>query len=214
MRTEEEIRSLKEEIERRGITTLYHFTNWSNIGSIAQRGLVSRQKLVNEGVEFEYNDENRLERCEDAVCVSIGHPNGRMLYKLTQTCPDETFVVLELKPEILLNDCAFCPKNAASIGPRSRSLTSVQDFRNMFRDENADLPADEQAEVLMFEDIPVSAITGVYFRNDADLDYFTERCEPFGRDRFYGSDRYLFGKREYRYACRRPEPYQDPQPEA
>lgn len=106
-----------------------------------------------------------------------------------ETCPGDTFVLLELDPSLLYElDCAFYPTNAASNRVRHASKTEFQGaqaLENMFAD-GVPCPAgtysrakwnldscetsDPQAEVLVFETIPARYIKCVLFETE-EMDY-------------------------------------------
>lgn len=70
--------AIKKIIEDRKIPALTHFTSLSNLESILENGLYSRDK-VDESVEV--NDEMRLDGRKNTISTSIGFPNSKMFYK-------------------------------------------------------------------------------------------------------------------------------------
>lgn len=60
----------------RGIKNLSHFTRESNLDSILQRGLITRDLLTREGYHS-FNDSVRADGT-NAVCLTIGFPNYKM----------------------------------------------------------------------------------------------------------------------------------------
>lgn len=193
LRRREEIEKI---IQDRGIKKLYHFTQAKNLNSIFERGILSRNTIYNLRIDAAVNDSERLDRHTDAISVSISGPNYQMLYALKkgkqnrgETCPGDTFVLLELDPSLLYElDCAFYPTNAASNRVRHASKTEFQGaqaLENMFAD-GVPCPAgtysrakwnldsceasDPQAEVLVFETIPARYIKCVLFETE-EMDY-------------------------------------------
>ncbi|WP_302152739.1 DarT ssDNA thymidine ADP-ribosyltransferase family protein [uncultured Enorma sp.] len=183
-------------IQDRGIKKLYHFTQAKNLNSIFERGILSRNTIYNLRIDAAVNDNERWDRHTDAISVSISGPNYQMLYALKkgkqnrgETCPGDTFVLLELDPSLLYElDCAFYPTNAASNRVRHASKTEFQGaqaLENMFAD-GVPCPAgtysrakwnldscetsDPQAEVLVFETIPARYIKCVLFETE-EMDY-------------------------------------------
>ena len=100
---------IKEFIQERGIVSLYHFTLIDNLDSILKYGLLSRDKLDENGIMYEYNDQQRLEERADAICVSISFPNYKMFYKCRSERKDKKWCVIELNPRVLYQKkCLFC----------------------------------------------------------------------------------------------------------
>ena len=48
-------------LKSRGVTELIHFTPATNLPSILANGIIPRKRFEQEGVEFTYVDENRLD---------------------------------------------------------------------------------------------------------------------------------------------------------
>lgn len=135
-------------------------------------------------IAFRWNDEHRIDGHEDAICVSVSHPNERLFYRWRMTNPAQRWVVLSLDPAILWkNEVAFCAHNAADsrISKQDRiKLGSATAFAGLFVNSDARPtraeqglapcdPTDVQAEILVFENIPASAITGAVFSDAASL---------------------------------------------
>lgn len=159
---------MKKAIKARKIKYVWHFTRAGNIKSIIEHGLISRQKAEYLADAPAFNDAHRFDHESSAICCSIGHPNYKMFWSLRQDHPDEEWIVLGCKPQILWKkDCAFCVENAASnevtsipIGDRK----GVVAFEKMF-DEidgkprrktlglSVSCPTNPQAEILVFDDV-------------------------------------------------------------
>ena len=154
-----------------------HFTNAQNLENIFKYGLLSVRELQNRGIEFVANDMERFDNKLGGISLSVSFPNYRMFYKYqcNRKCD---WVVLLIEPKQILElKCNFCTKNAASIRMRKRiSLNPVLDFKNMFCEnsltksrEKSGIPknftTDPQAEILVMDDIPISAIRGICFRD-------------------------------------------------
>lgn len=168
------IRFMKE----RQIDRLYHFTQADNLKNIFRYGLLPRDELESRGIESSINDEYRFDDCLDAICTSIEFPNYKMFYKLRCENPDVDWAVLELNAEIVCDyQCAFNWTNAGdsasySIPIKKRMTQSA--FENLFEDKDGYPTRDElnipdwyptnpQAEVLVFDKIPISYIKKVSF---------------------------------------------------
>lgn len=156
-----------------GVKQLVHFTRESNLESILNRGLVTREMLTREGFNG-FNDNVRADYTS-AVCVSIGFPNYKMWWSIRKDNPNVDFVLLVLEARALWElPCAFCSANAAlgaiAAIPIAQRQT-LQAFQGMYADvvgkERAKLdipgywPTNPQAEVLMLQGVPRNYIRGV-----------------------------------------------------
>lgn len=180
---------IAEEIKKRGITALYHFTRVENLPSIMRRGILPRKVLDETVPDFFYNDDNRYDNCTDAVCLSLEFPNYRMFYYERSQRPDSKWAVLKLKPSILTDfPCAFCWTNASDDTVTRIELSrrmGADAFRGLFADrpgfpQRAALgipdsyPTNPQAEILAFATIPIEYIQRVHFQDFATL----RECKP------------------------------------
>ncbi|EOU1352854.1 DarT ssDNA thymidine ADP-ribosyltransferase family protein [Pseudomonas aeruginosa] len=171
--------TIQEYVAEREIKCLLHFTRQSNLESILQRGLVTRNTLVLEG-HNNFNDQYRLDGT-DAVCLSIGFPNYKMFFGLRQANQGEDWVVLAIHPAALWTlPCAFCTTNAASASVTAIPLEQRRDLaalqlmyedwgektRAMLGIQNQ-YPTNPQAEVLMLNGVPREYIFGVIVLNQA-----------------------------------------------
>ena len=190
--------AMEQEIRNRKIRSMYHFTDIRNLPSILTRGLLPRTKLNDGHMNFQANDSQRLDGCQDAVCTTISHTNGKMLYRLLRNTLNH-YAVIELIPEqVLTRDCGFCPTNAACSYMNGRNRKGIDCFRAMFSGPNACFPRDEQAEILVFETIPVSAIRAIHFQWDKDRRAFSKYApEGVSCD---CEKSYLFSTRGYVYS--------------
>lgn len=167
-------------VMQRGIKSLKHFTKLSNLGSILQRGLVTRDVLVGERNGGALNDQYRHDHT-DAVCLSIGFPNYKMFWSLRQDNPGTDWIIVAISKSALWElPCAFCVANAAaarvSVIPLEQRMT-FDALRRMYADFDGkarvqlgltdDLPTNPQAEVLMMAGVPSQYILGVLVQNDA-----------------------------------------------
>jgi len=168
---------IKKEVSRREIGAVLHFTRAANLLNIAAHGILPKAQLDRRRIPYTPNDSLRLDHTPDASSVSISWPNWQMFFHYREDEPDETWVVLEILPDVLWEkDCAFCWTNAASgpIRPIPRKqLKCIRAFAEMFVDHDGrpgrsrcnlepSQPTDPQTEVLVFDQIPVSMIKSIH----------------------------------------------------
>lgn len=180
---------IKQQVEMRGIKWLVHFTHLQNVNSILKHGIMPRReteqldRTLDKEWDFIFPDSSRADG-KNASCLSIMFPNNAMLWHKRKQYPDEYWVFLLLKPDVLWEcDCAFYSTNAASTGLRHKPVAdfkTIAAFEAMFasevKKETTDgiktitrpeglkpyLPTDVQAEVLVFNTIAPSYITHCY----------------------------------------------------
>lgn len=191
--------SIKNEINKRKIKRLAHFTRLENLDSIIEYGLWPRASLDELKVNYTYNDETRIDGCSNACCLSLSYPNYKMFYLCRKNNKETAWIVLSFFADILCaKDCAFCHKNAAS---NEVTCISIQErkkpeaFFKLFEDyddspKRSDLniplayPTNPQAEILVFDPIEPEFIEGIYFEDQklsikAKLKYekYNFKCE-------------------------------------
>ena len=180
---------IKQQVEMRGIKWLVHFTHLQNVNSILKHGIMPRReteqldRTLDKEWDFIFPDSSRADE-KNASCLSIMFPNNEMLWHKRKQYPDEYWVFLLLKPDVLWEcDCAFYSTNAASTGLRHKPVAdfkTIAAFEAMFASEvkkettseiktitrpeglKPYLPTDVQAEVLVFNTIAPSYITHCY----------------------------------------------------
>lgn len=175
--------SIRERANRRGITRLCHFTPSRNLAHIASdtRGiLASRHLKVDEAAIFNPTDKARLDGYTGHVCCSIQYPNAwyfRRARENERLFPD--WVVLLIDAQYLWQaGTKFCPRNAAA-GHGRLVQEGITAFESLFAEavEGFDvyrrgpqhpdfLPTDEQAEVLIPDQISRRDVKGVVVRDD------------------------------------------------
>lgn len=171
---------IKDIIKERKIYRLFHFTQAENLDSIFKNGILPRDQLKDKDIASCINDPNRFDNQLDAVCMSVGHPNYKMFYKLREDNPEKDWVVLLLKPWLLCDlNCAFCWTNAADATVTNIPIekrTGDAAFAALFEDrpgfpQRGDLhlqdymPTNPQAEILVRGSIQVRYILGVHFND-------------------------------------------------
>lgn len=181
------------EINRRQIRYLVHFTRISNLESILTNGFVPRNILKNRGIPCKCNDCVRADERVDCTCFSIEYPNEFLFNIFKARYKDDTWCVLQLDiVNVLKNHNGakhYCMYNAGGSpewvkNPKSSSLLA---FHNMFLESNPDsrhpytrtskdlkpfLPTHHQAEILIENTIAPQYITAIFFRNQSDFNNF------------------------------------------
>ena len=94
----ERVAAIKNICQQREIARLVHFTRLANLGSILEKGLLSKRDLnsmVEQGLMglIQFNDEQRLDKQPGAVCMSISFPNYQTFYRYKQRIK-EPWVIL------------------------------------------------------------------------------------------------------------------------
>ena len=181
-----------------GITRLCHFTPSRNLGHIAadRTGILSAACLQTDGRRvFNPTDRDRLDGFPDHVCCSIQYPNAWYLKKARgkeRLFPD--WVVLLIRPHYLwARGTKFCPRNAAAGGvaegveafdslyaPTVRGAGG-RTFRRSAKHPSW-LPTDEQAEVLIPDQIEDDDLLGVVVADEAQGRTEARRLEYLGVD--------------------------------
>lgn len=187
------------EIEQRGIEQLIHFTPAINLLSIFEQGkLLSRALLERFDIDqtdifdyIEFTDEIRFDD-KSYINLSIQHPNSFLFNRFRQKTAEESHIfwcVLKIdKKYIYQSDTLFSVTNAAnSHNKRNVRVTGdIAKFRLMFTNSipvvtsygsrtvsrnslPTKYPTDEQAEVLVKNEIFVSDILQVCFKDENDL---------------------------------------------
>lgn len=203
--------TLQQIVQQRNITRLFHFTHSDNLSSIITHGLIARDALNNEGIEYNYNDDVRLDGHLNANCLSISYPNAKMFFKYRNE-RQGNWVLLEIKPTVLWEkDCSFYPTNAASNSVRFNdilSMKSVDAFNSMFSKQvfaeerpnylTSEYTTDVQAEILVCSKIEPSYFLNVYHPNKSSADHFYA-LHPTINHRYYANlnGRTLYSQRHY-----------------
>lgn len=173
------IAAINESVTQRNIGRICHFTPSRNLVHIVTdpRGLLATRCLTeDEKAVFNQTDMDRLDGYPDHICCSIQYPNAWYFRRARNR--DRLFrdwVVLLLHPHYLWKQgTKFCPRNAASKGGRD-VREGADAFEAMFasrivgaynkvytRGAKADsLPTDEQAEVLIPDQVVREDVIGV-----------------------------------------------------
>ncbi len=185
----------KTEISDRGIEHLIHFTPTINLLSIFEQGKILSRDLLEHFVPeetdiFDYVEFTDLNRFDDSrfINLSISSPNHFLFSKFRQRTEDRFFVnwcVLKINPKYIYEtDTLFSVTNAASsIAKHTYGISGdIQKFRKLFENGvtskvgnlqrgnlKSKYPTDVQAEVLVKNEILLSDILQVCFKDEADL---------------------------------------------
>lgn len=155
----------------RNINEIVHFTKIENLDSILEYGLLSKNILEEQRINYLYSDNYRYDNKLDFICNSITFPNYKMFYAKRQEDIRQKWAVITIDADILLHklDTEFYKKNRASleIYEDDRYYRSNEAFNSMFSLINRDLyipdsyTTDPQAEVLIKDIIIPDYITGI-----------------------------------------------------
>ena len=180
--------NMKSILDERKINVLVHFTQAANLPNIIRYGLMTRDQLEDKDIDFSYNDDLRYDECNNVkpICVSIEFPNYRMFYPLRMEDERTEWTVIVLNASIICDfDCVFCATNAASMDMFTQTLDQrrgEEAFEGLFHTPNLrnDLelpsryPTDPQAEVLIFEGIPIEYIQEIHFQDEITLNKYAK----------------------------------------
>ncbi len=175
------VNAIHEYVTERRITNLIHFTRYENIEGIVKNGLVVRSKLDALSEKVYVNDNLRLEGHKETLSLSISFPNHKMFYKYRISTSCRGWAVITVNPSILWEyECAFCKNNAADARIRSKTkieLESINSLKEMFIEDSNNQgvrqeermrqfdTTDPQAEILVFQNIPMAKILEFNFEN-------------------------------------------------
>ncbi|WP_373842010.1 DarT ssDNA thymidine ADP-ribosyltransferase family protein [Limosilactobacillus sp.] len=176
------------EIRKRHITRLCHFTKSSNLpfilgdGRFERNGILSTAQ-IRQSSYLEELDKKRLDGHLDYVCCSVQHPNDRYFKSRQWQERSDLFnqwAVLYIDPSVIGDTSLFSPVNAATA--RGANIHGgLSAFQALFaspvhylrrghdnieeRDPSLpnNYPTDPQAEVMIKDKIPVEQIIGVAF---------------------------------------------------
>ncbi len=182
---------LYNQVKKRGIKHLFHFTSCSNLKSICKYGLVSRERVEDIVFAYDYNDDIRYDGLLNTVSTSISFPNYKMFYWLRKNNPEKDWAVIVIDSSVLYEqDCLFCITNAASTEVTSQSVDErrgIRAFNNLFYDESFrikmkmpnNLPTNPQAEVLVFDNIKVDKIQCILFEDKITMNKYKDVISEF-----------------------------------
>ncbi|MCH8490787.1 MAG: DUF4433 domain-containing protein [Oceanicaulis sp.] len=180
------------EISRRGIKYLIHFTPTINLYSILEQGkLMSRRVLENLDIEqfdildyVQFTDNVRYDD-KSFINLSISGPNTFLFSKFQERTKDDITInwcVLKIdQKHIYQKETKFAVTNAASNAAKSIGVTGdIEKFKTLFANNinipfgvrgriNSKFPTNVQAEVLVKDEIPVESIIQLCFESQESL---------------------------------------------
>jgi hypothetical protein len=184
----------KKEISDKGIEHLIHFTPTINLLSIFEQGkLLSRALLEKNDIDdslldfIEFLDSIRFDD-KNYINLSLTSPNYFLFNRFRERTQDKPYInwcVLKISPKyIYQSDTLFSVTNAASsIAKHTYGISGdIQKFRKLFENGitskvgnlqrgslKSKYPTDVQAEVLVRNEVLLSDILQICFKDDADL---------------------------------------------
>ena len=197
--------AFEKEIEERGIEYLIHFTPTINLMGIFEQGKLLSRALLEE-FDVAHTDDIRFDD-KNYINLSIQHPNSFLFNRFREKTANESHIywcVLKIdKKYIYHQDTLFSVTNAAnSYNKRNVGVTGdIDKFRMMFTPSltvvtsynsrvisrgnlKSKYPTDEQAEVLVKNEIPVSDILQVCFKDANDLAAGKAALSGYNTDNF------------------------------
>lgn len=193
------IDEIRQEVLRRGISRLCHFSPSRKLAHIAagQIGILSTKTLSTEERDlFDGTDLQRLDGRPTHICCSIEYPNAWYFLKARQA--DHLFrewVVLFIDPSYLWREgTLFCPRNAAA-QYGALLQPGILGFSALYESTSggpkcpprgprhlACCPTDDQAEVLVPDAIQLRDIVGIGVCSPAQANLEPERLKQLGVD--------------------------------
>ncbi len=174
------IEAIRSEADERGITRLCHFTPSRNLAQIAtgKTGILATKNLErDERSVYTPTDLERLDGFTSHICCSIEYPNAWYFDQARAKEPlFRDWVVLLIAPHYLWEPgTLFCPRNA-SAGQGRYVGSGEEAFRSLYAESTSGAgdrtfvrssrhlrccPTDEQAEVLVPDQIALRAVLAV-----------------------------------------------------
>jgi hypothetical protein len=169
---------IEAEVKKRDIKHVLHFTQIENLQSIIQHGLLPKHDLDSCGIPYQFNDQMRIDNCDNAICLSISWPNYKMFYSYRKQNPIQDWIVISILPKVLWEkECAFCYSNAACseiVNIPLEDRKKPEAFLKMFSDFDEypkryemplkdSFPTNPQAEVLVFDVVECQYIQSILF---------------------------------------------------
>lgn len=168
-------------IKSRGITRLCHFVRTNKLLHILKHPEGIRASDFIPKDVFEANDHKRLDRATEYVNCSVEYPNYWYLKRIKhENKVFEDWAILFINTDIIREENSkFCVTNAATKGG-ALIKSGAEAFKEIFDDRIAgsnhvsarnqrklkNAPTDDQAEILIYQNIPREYIDGVVFESE------------------------------------------------
>lgn len=195
------IDAIQQDIAKRGITRLCHFTPSRSLAHILAGGagiLPSRLLEEEDRLLFNPTDLQRLDGHPDHICCSIEYPNAWYLDRARKgEILFRDWVVIFIDPAVLASErTLFCPRNAAA-GYGAYISSGHEAFASMFalsvpgaqgKVRGRTLlhlpcsPTDDQAEVLVPDSIPPASIRAIGVSSEEQAQAESVRLKILGID--------------------------------
>lgn len=159
-------------IRRRQLHSLYHFTAQANIASIVREGCLSaRRQLAARGIQPVRNSwgstEKEISLGADYICLSLTKQWAMMRSVMLERA--EVPAILIIEPRVIWYEgTCFSPHNSARWDVLSAELvcwTTEDHFNILFPDATSNWPCDPQAEILVRDTITFEDIRNIVFRD-------------------------------------------------
>jgi hypothetical protein len=160
---------------------MYHFTNFKNLESIYLNGILSREAMHDEQIDFEPSDKDRFDGLLGGISISLSFPNYWMLKRKVES-KGNNFVIVQISANALLNKriLAF-PSNASRhefesmvpeqpqyfVGARGLSNLYLNNEIRLKNSVDSSIPTDLQSEIMVFDSIDTHSLRGVHLPPDS-----------------------------------------------
>ena len=201
--------------QQRKITDICHFTRIENLQGIFSEGLLPRAELDKrpEHLRPIFPDDLRLDNNRNASCLSISFPNYKMFYlKRLQSRDHALWAVIVYDYSVLTRlNCVFTLHNAATAGIVKENIqtrNTAENLAELFGDFGAikrnnlripdNYPTNPQAEVLIYETVPVNYIKEVNFYDQESAELWMQEYENiYPLDTYWMGGPIFNGRRDY-----------------
>lgn len=159
-------------VKKRNIKYLYHFSALENINSIMQNGILSIQMLRDLNINYDFNDNFRLDNHKNFISCSIEFPNGILLNNFKSKFENKKkYAIFEIDIDVLNYKFASCCSiNAATMG--GNLVVGIDKLYTLYDGYRLNIPesfpTSEQAEVLVKDKIETNYINKIIFESEDD----------------------------------------------
>lgn len=167
--------------KKRNIKYLYHFSAIENVDSIMKYGILSVNKLKNNNIKYDFNDNERYDKRYNCISCSVEFPNGILLNNFKNKF-NKKYVIFRINIDVLNYKYALCcPTNAATC--KGDYIVGIDKFVKLYEGERFDLPnsfpTSEQAEILIFNNIEPKYIEQIIFETKQDELLFQNKYNTY-----------------------------------